>query len=64
MKDATVGWDVAFVSDYYGSKVPAGMKGLTIRLRLSLPDRTPTEVEAAELEQAVLARLRHKFDLR
>jgi len=40
------------------------MKGLTIRLRLSLPDRTPTEVEAAELEQAVLARLRHKFDLR
>jgi len=64
VKDATVGWDVAFVSDYYGSKVPAGMKGLTIRLRLSLPDRTPTEVEAAELEQAVLARLRHKFDLR
>jgi phenylalanyl-tRNA synthetase beta subunit len=54
-------WDVAFVSDYYGETLPAGMKSLTIRLRLALPDRTPTEAEAAELEQTVVARLERKL---
>jgi phenylalanyl-tRNA synthetase beta chain len=63
VREATDGWDVAFVGDYYGSELPAGMKGMTIRLRLSLPDRTPTEAEASELEGAVLLRLRHKFDV-
>jgi phenylalanyl-tRNA synthetase beta chain len=63
VREATAGWDVAFVGDYYGSELPVGMKGMTIRLRLSLPDRTPTEQEASELEDAVLLRLRHKFNV-
>ncbi len=64
VKDATASWDVEFVGDYYGEELGTGMKGMTIRLRLSLPDRTPTEAEAAELEEAVLARLRHKLGAR
>jgi len=63
VKDATAAWDVTFVSDYYGAELPAGMKGMTIRLRLSLPDRTPTEAEAVELENAVLARLQRKLNV-
>jgi phenylalanyl-tRNA synthetase beta chain len=64
VKDATVGWDVVYVGDYFGPGLAEGKKGMTIRLKLSLPDRTPTEAEASELEEAVLARLRHKFALR
>jgi phenylalanyl-tRNA synthetase beta chain len=61
VKDACEGWDVVFVSDYYGSELAAGTKGLTVRLTLTYPDRTPTEAEAADLEEAVFTRLRHKF---
>ncbi len=57
----TSAWDVAFVSDYYGPELPGGMKSLTIRLKLTLPDRTPTEAEAAALEESVLARLGRKL---
>ncbi len=61
VRDTASGWEVEFVDDYYGEGLPAGTKGLTIRLTLSLPDRTPTEAEAVELEEAILARLSHKL---
>lgn len=61
VREATTKWDVSFVSDYYGAGLPEGHKGLTIRLKLAFPDRTPTEAEAAELEAAVLARLQRKL---
>ncbi len=50
-----------FVEDYFGDGVPAGMKSLTIRVNLSLPDRTPTEADATELEQTVMNRLGRAF---
>ncbi len=53
--------EVTFVSDYYNTELPEGMKSLTIRLCLSLPDRTPTEAEAAELEKVVVGRLERKL---
>jgi phenylalanyl-tRNA synthetase beta chain len=61
VRDATADWNVAFVSDYFGKELPEGMKGMTIRLTLALPDRTPTEAQAAELEQSVVARLTRKL---
>lgn len=61
VREVTASWDVMFVSDYYSSELPNGMKGLTIRLTLALPDRTPTETEAAALEQTVMARLKRKL---
>ena len=61
VREAAAGWEVAFVGDYYGEELPAAHKGLTIRLTLALPDRTPTEADAVELEEAVLARLRRKI---
>jgi len=61
IRAATANWDVMFVSDYYGEELPQGMNSLTIRLRLTLPDRTPTEAEAAALEESVINRLRRKL---
>lgn len=61
VKEATAEWDASFVGDYHGPELPAGMKRMTIRLRLSLPDRTPTDAEASELEETVLRRLGHAF---
>ena len=61
IREATSGWDVEFVGDYYGQGLPPGMRGMTIRLTLALPDRTPTEPEARELEESVLSRLAHKY---
>jgi phenylalanyl-tRNA synthetase beta chain len=61
VRAATADWDVSFVSDYAGAKLPAGMRSLTIRITLALPDRTPTEAEAAELEAKVLVRLQRKL---
>jgi len=61
VRSATTAWDVAFVGDYYGPELPSGMKSLTIRLTLALPDRTPTEALGIELEESILARLSHKL---
>lgn len=61
IRAATSSWDVSFVSDYYGQELPQGMKSLTIRLKLTFPDRTPTEAEAATLEESVLTRLGRKL---
>ncbi len=61
LEAATERWEVSFVGDYYGAELPEGMKGMTIRVHLSFPDRTPTEAEALELEESILARLRNKF---
>ena len=61
VRAVTAQWDVTFVTDYYSRDLPEGMKSLTIRLKLVLPDRTPTEAEAAELEVAVMAQLSSKF---
>ncbi len=58
---ATSDWDVTFVSDYYGTELPQGKKSVTIRLKLTLPDRTPTEAEAVDLEKSVAVRLSHKL---
>ncbi|HVQ43515.1 MAG TPA: phenylalanine--tRNA ligase subunit beta [Candidatus Saccharimonadia bacterium] len=60
VREAAAGWELTFVGDYYGEGLPPGHKGMTIRVRLALPDRTPTESDATQLEEAVLARLRHK----
>jgi phenylalanyl-tRNA synthetase beta chain len=57
VREATANWNVEFVSDYYSVQLPTGTKGMTIRLILALPNRTPTEAEATELEYAVLAKL-------
>jgi phenylalanyl-tRNA synthetase beta subunit len=61
VRETTAKWDVNFVSDYYGTELPQGHKSLTIRLRLTLPDRTPTEAEATELEAKVLVTLTRKL---
>lgn len=61
VRDAAADWDVSFVGDYYGKGLPEGHRALTIRLRLAFPDRTPTEVEAAELEASVFTRLQRKL---
>jgi len=58
--DALSPQQVAFVSDYHGVELPAGYKGLTLRMTLANPDRTPTEAEAAELEATLLRRLERK----
>jgi phenylalanyl-tRNA synthetase beta chain len=55
---------VEFVGYYYGSELPNGFKGLTVRLTLSNPDRTPTEPEAAEMETSVWRRLERKLGAR
>jgi len=41
---------VSYVGEYAGDKVPAGRRSLSLRLNLSYPDRTPTEVEASKME--------------
>jgi phenylalanyl-tRNA synthetase beta chain len=61
LREAAANWDVNFVDDYYGAELPENMKSITIRLRLSLPDRTPTEAEASDLEEAVLTALKRKL---
>ena len=61
VRSVTAKWDVTFVSDYHSRELPKGMKSLTIRLKLALPDRTPTEAEATELEAAVIAQLNRTF---
>jgi phenylalanyl-tRNA synthetase beta chain len=48
--------EVEFVGDYYGKELPAGHKGVTLRLTLANSDRTLTEAEAADMEAAVMAR--------
>ncbi len=52
---------VRFVSDYYGAGLADGHKSLALRLSLSHPDRTPTDAEAADLEQKALAILKRRF---
>jgi phenylalanyl-tRNA synthetase beta subunit len=52
---------VDFVSYYHGRELPDGFKGLTLRLTLSNPDRTPTEPEAADLEASIVRRLERKL---
>jgi phenylalanyl-tRNA synthetase beta chain len=55
------GVTVSFVSDYYGSELPAGHKSLALHMAVTHPDRTPTDAEAAALEQKALAILKRKF---
>jgi phenylalanyl-tRNA synthetase beta chain len=52
---------VEYVSDYYGNELPEGMKSLTLRLTVALPDRTPTEAEAADAEAKALRILERKL---
>ena len=55
------GTEVEYISQYRGDTLPAGKKSLTLRLILSLPERTPTEAEANDLEARVVSRLSHKL---
>lgn len=55
------GQPVEFVSDYYGQGLAEGHKAMTIRLTVQKPDRTPTEVEAAEAEAQLVHRLERKL---
>jgi phenylalanyl-tRNA synthetase beta subunit len=55
---------VDFVGYYHGGELPDGYKGLTLRLTLTNPERTPTEPEAAELEAKVVHRLERKLGAR
>jgi phenylalanyl-tRNA synthetase beta chain len=50
-----------FVDDYLGAGLPAGHKGLTLRLTVANPDRTPTEAEANDLEARIYSRLERKL---
>ncbi len=50
-----------FVGDYYGDDLPEGHKGLTLRLEVTHPERTPTEVEASELEARVFGLLERRL---
>jgi phenylalanyl-tRNA synthetase beta chain len=61
VRDVTRDWNVSYVSEYHGSDLAVGTKSITLRLVLSFADRTPTEPEAAELEQSVVARLERKL---
>jgi phenylalanyl-tRNA synthetase beta chain len=53
-------YPVEFAGDYYGPGLPEGFKGMTLRITMSNPDRTPTEPEAAELEDRVMRLLERK----
>lgn len=53
--------EIAFVGDYYGDDLSPSKKAVTIRLRLSAPDRTLTDEEADRRLAAVLARLQRKL---
>jgi phenylalanyl-tRNA synthetase beta chain len=59
--DVLAGLDAAFVSDYAGGELPTGYKGMTVRLTLSHPERTPTEAEAVDLEKRSLKLLERKL---
>jgi phenylalanyl-tRNA synthetase beta chain len=53
-------YPVEFAGDYYGPGLPEGFKGMTLRVTMSNPGRTPTEPEAAELEGRVMRLLERK----
>ncbi|HEY6737021.1 MAG TPA: phenylalanine--tRNA ligase subunit beta [Candidatus Saccharimonadia bacterium] len=54
-------YDVSYVDVYTGAGTPDGQRGLTVRLTVARPDRTPTEAEADELTEAVLLRLERRL---
>jgi phenylalanyl-tRNA synthetase beta subunit len=52
---------VAFINDYYGSEIEAGFKVVTLRLVVSHPDRTPTDLDANQQETKILTLLARAF---
>lgn len=61
---AADGFGLEFVDQYAADDAPAGMRGVTVRLTIRQPDRTPTEAEAQEREAQLLVRLEHKLKAR
>ena len=56
-----LGLQTLYRSEYIGDSVPDGHKSLSIHLRISGIDHTPTEAEAADVETKVRSILRRSF---
>lgn len=61
VRAALDGYEVAFVSDYYGSDLPEDKKSLSLRIMVRHLERTPTEKDAVTAEREVQAILVDRF---